>query len=81
MGKHTLVSLFCGCGGFDVGAVKAGFEPLIALDNDPVAIKTYTANIGEVAELASSRSVRSSSTAIVSENKKKRLANSFNPAK
>ena len=52
MGKHTLVSLFCGCGGFDVGAVKAGFEPLIALDNDPVAIKTYTANIGEVAELA-----------------------------
>jgi DNA (cytosine-5)-methyltransferase 1 len=43
---RSFVSLFCGCGGFDVGAIRAGFEPLLAVDNDPVAMETYRANIG-----------------------------------
>jgi len=49
--RRTVVSLFCGCGGFDVGAIRAGFEPVLAVDNDPVAIETYRANIGSHAVL------------------------------
>jgi hypothetical protein len=49
--RHTLVSLFCGCGGFDLGAISAGFDPLLAIDNDPIAIETYRANVSPNAVL------------------------------
>jgi DNA (cytosine-5)-methyltransferase 1 len=49
--RRTFVSLFCGCGGFDIGAIRAGFEPVLAVDNDPVAIETHRANIGSLAVL------------------------------
>jgi DNA (cytosine-5)-methyltransferase 1 len=41
----SLVSLFCGCGGFDVGAVRANFVPLLAVDSDQAAVETYRCNI------------------------------------
>lgn len=41
-----VVSLFCGCGGLDLGFVQAGFDVLLALDIDPVAVNTYNLNLG-----------------------------------
>ena len=38
--------LFSGCGGLDLGAIRAGLKPVYAADNDAVAIDTYRKNIG-----------------------------------
>jgi DNA (cytosine-5)-methyltransferase 1 len=46
-----LVSLFSGCGGFDLGFEKAGFKVLAAFDNDPLAVTTYNLNLREKANL------------------------------
>ncbi len=40
------VDLFCGCGGFSLGAIKAGFEMVAGCDNDPLAALTYMDNLG-----------------------------------
>ncbi len=51
-----LISLFCGCGGLDVGFEKAQFQTLLALDKDPDAIKSYLRNLtgeAKVADLSS----------------------------
>lgn len=42
-----VISLFCGCGGFDYGFKKAGFEVSLALDIDPIVIQSYNYNHGE----------------------------------
>lgn len=42
--KIPVVSLFCGCGGMDYGLKQQGFEPVLAIDNSEIAIKTYNAN-------------------------------------
>ncbi len=34
MAGHQVVSVFCGCGGLDLGFVEAGFEMVYACDND-----------------------------------------------
>lgn len=47
-GKLTAVDLFCGCGGLTAGLKRAGFQVLGAVDIDPLAIQTYTANHPEV---------------------------------
>jgi len=44
--KPTLVSLFSGCGGMDLGFIQAGFNVIWANDIDPVACQTYARNIG-----------------------------------
>ncbi len=36
-----IISLFCGCGGMDLGLVKAGHEIVWANDNDEDSIRTY----------------------------------------
>lgn len=41
---RPLVSLFCGCGGLDLGFREAGFEPVLAIDKDEIACKTYEQN-------------------------------------
>lgn len=41
---HPILSLFCGCGGFDLGFEAAGFEAGLALDVDKVAVATYNFN-------------------------------------
>ena len=37
-----VISLFCGCGGMDLGLVKAGHKIVWANDNDKDSIDTYT---------------------------------------
>ncbi len=44
--KPTVVSLFSGCGGLDLGFENAGFETLWANDFFPEAVETYKKNIG-----------------------------------
>lgn len=45
-GKPTVLSLFCGAGGLDLGFRDAGFDIVLANDYDPAACETYAANIG-----------------------------------
>ena len=41
-----VVSLFSGGGGLDVGFKKAGYDIIWAIDNNPNAVATYRANLG-----------------------------------
>ncbi len=43
--KIKVISLFAGCGGFDLGFKKAGYEIVYANDNDPKVRETYEKNI------------------------------------
>lgn len=58
--KYKVASLFCGCGGSDLGMVggfeylgkkytKLGFEIAYAVDNNPAAVQTYNANFSHPA--------------------------------
>ena len=47
MFSPTVISLYSGAGGLDLGFVDAGFEVLWANDADPFAVRTYNANVGE----------------------------------
>jgi DNA (cytosine-5)-methyltransferase 1 len=38
------IDLFCGCGGLTLGLKNAGYDVVGAIDNEPVAIKTYNKN-------------------------------------
>ncbi len=40
----TVVDLFCGCGGFSLGAEQAGFHTLAAIDIDPTLQSGYRRN-------------------------------------
>ncbi|MDD5510626.1 MAG: DNA cytosine methyltransferase [Dehalococcoidales bacterium] len=42
----TGVDIFCGCGGFSLGFIQAGFNVLAGLDNAVDCIHTYLANLG-----------------------------------
>ena len=45
MGEQpTVVDLFCGAGGMTLGFVKAGYESVYAVDDDPWSIETYNIN-------------------------------------
>ena len=46
------LSLFCGCGGLDLGIIKAGFDVVWANDFDRAAVETYNANFKVKATLA-----------------------------
>lgn len=54
----TFASLFSGCGGLDLGFIEAGYWPLWANDNDPVAVDTYRKMIGSHIALGDIDSVR-----------------------
>ena len=43
----TVVSLFSGCGGMDLGFFKEGYKILWANDIDPIACETYRKNLGD----------------------------------
>lgn len=45
MAKHSVVSVFSGCGGLDVGFLRAGFDLVYACDNDPAAVACYRRNL------------------------------------
>ena len=44
----THVSMFSGCGGFDIGFRQAGFSTVFANDINPDACETYRKNIGDI---------------------------------
>ncbi|MCY2988050.1 MAG: DNA cytosine methyltransferase, partial [Planctomycetota bacterium] len=41
----SVVSLFCGCGGLDLGFKEQGFDLVYACDNDSVAVDCYARNV------------------------------------
>jgi DNA (cytosine-5)-methyltransferase 1 len=43
----TFIDLFCGCGGFSLGMMRAGFRCVAALDADASAVETYRKNLAE----------------------------------
>ncbi len=45
---HTFLDLFCGCGGFSLGLIRAGFQGLAAIDFNPEAIQVLKANLPEI---------------------------------
>lgn len=45
---HTHVSLFSGCGGFDLGMRAAGFRTVFANDFNESAAETHRRNLGEI---------------------------------
>ncbi len=52
-GNLPIISLFSGCGGFDLGFASAGFSIEMAVDVDKMAAKTYNYNSGrEVCQIA-----------------------------
>ena len=44
----TFLDLFCGCGGFSLGLMRAGFKGLAAIDFNSEAIQVFQANLPEV---------------------------------
>lgn len=46
--KPTIISLFAGCGGMDLGFIDAGYEVVWANDFDKDAVLTYRKNVGEI---------------------------------
>lgn len=48
----TVIDLFCGAGGLSLGLLRAGFRPVLAIDNFPAAVRTYRHNLGEHVRLA-----------------------------
>ncbi|AIZ44597.1 hypothetical protein QR90_05065 [Deinococcus radiopugnans] len=49
-GRPTMVDLFCGAGGLSEGFRQAGFRTVLAVDSNPVALRTYRLNHPEVPE-------------------------------
>ena len=47
MSNKTLISLFSGCGGSDLGFIDEGFRILSAYDCDENVVETYKRNIGD----------------------------------
>ena len=47
----TVVSLFAGCGGLDLGFHELGFKTLYAADHDAAAVKAYKHNLGNTIQL------------------------------
>src|SRR4051812_48114491 len=52
----TVVSIFSGCGGLDVGFNEQGFDLVYACDNDPAAVDAYARNIDDRVFLRDARS-------------------------
>jgi DNA (cytosine-5)-methyltransferase 1 len=44
----TVIDLFCGAGGMSSGFVRAGFQPVLAVDSDETAARTYSLNHPEL---------------------------------
>lgn len=49
--KYKFISLFSGCGGFDLGLIQAGFQSIAAFDIDKTALGVHKKNIGGLTEV------------------------------
>jgi DNA (cytosine-5)-methyltransferase 1 len=47
----TYASLFCGCGGFDLGFELSGFKCIAAFDIDPIAVAVHRINLKSPAQV------------------------------
>jgi DNA (cytosine-5)-methyltransferase 1 len=54
-GKYQYLSLFSGCGGFDLGFLSKGYIPIGAFDCDPEAVRNYSHNINAPAHIVDLR--------------------------
>jgi DNA (cytosine-5)-methyltransferase 1 len=50
--RFRALSLFSGCGGLDLGAIRAGFKVVQAIDLDADAVRTYNQNLDPCAIVA-----------------------------
>lgn len=50
--KSLAIDMFCGAGGFSLGLSRAGFKIVVAIDNNPDAIRTYRLNHPEIPDEA-----------------------------
>lgn len=48
----SFASLFSGCGGFDLGFIQEGFNPVGAYDSDPDAVENYRKNVSAEIHIA-----------------------------
>jgi len=66
--KPTVIDLFSGCGGLSLGFVNAGYEVILAVDNDKAALKTFKNNHKNTAvydiDLSSKNAVREIKNAV-----------------
>ena len=44
MDSETFIEVFAGCGGLSFGLIKAGFKPILLIDNDKDCVKTLKLN-------------------------------------
>lgn len=51
MESHKVLDLFCGCGGFSLGAARAGFDVVAGVDFDSHAIATHRRNFKKSKDL------------------------------
>lgn len=56
--KPRVLDLFCGAGGFTLGFVWEGFEPIMGIDFDKWAIETYERNFGDHGVCRDIRNIR-----------------------
>ncbi len=54
--RHSVVSIFCGAGGLDLGFKRRGFDLLYSCDSDPAAIDCYARNVDQRVFLRDARS-------------------------
>jgi len=67
--KYNIIDLFCGAGGLSYGFEKAGYNVLLGIDNDSMALKTFELNHKD------SRSICGDITQISYEDIKKLIGN------
>ena len=58
MKKLTVADVFCGCGGLSEGFRQAGFEPVLGVDIDEGAIKTYNRHNNDRGIIADVKTIR-----------------------
>jgi len=56
--RVPMIDLFCGAGLLSAGFRKKGFEPILALDLDPASVRSYNANVANVAEVGSAAKIQ-----------------------
>lgn len=62
---HTVIDLFCGCGGLTLGFLHAGYNVLMGIDNDQASLITYKNNFKDIIALNTDLSAKSALNQVV----------------